>query len=318
MDSDNENILRHIMREEGYRERPYLDPGHGALNIGYAKSFKQLSPSQIQQVLAQPKGQRNAFALRFLTPEERAMRWDEPTARKQLWHDYGKAREGAQKWLMAEGFPVSNPRLLDQLGMLAYASKFNNFKKFASTRQALEAKDENQLSLLASRFGRTAVGADASVKRVLAARRNAERAYFLGERLPEAKGVKATGQDLTVPSPEVTGLERFKVASDVVPESVEDISASNAAILGERGTRQANELVWKMVGNKGDMPNDFDAVEWAGGVLSEEGPTFEDATSSGTSDWWKTQDTPDPMEYLGKFVTKDVTSKPLSAFTYRQ
>lgn len=263
------------MREEGYRERPYVDPNWQQVNIGYAKSFRFLTPAEKKAAFAIPNAAaRTKYIMGLLTPAERNMRISEPAARTELWKNYLDQRKRVTAWLQQEGFRVKNPRLLDQLAMLAYASKFDNFQKFASTRQALDSKDENKLSYLASRFGRTATGATPAVRRVLAARRDAERNYFLGNDLPAKKDVVIKPTDVAIPAvedPNVSGLARFKIASAQFPQDPEDVKMSNELVLGEEGRRKANELVWQMMlGHEGEPPENFDAREWAEGVMRGE------------------------------------------------
>lgn len=252
-----ENIMRHIMSEEEFRETPYLDPNGIQWDIGYARTFHYG---------------------KTLPEKYKNMRVSEPEERKLLWDNFKTQRRAAQSWLENNGVKPSG-RLLDQLGMMFYGSKGDVFRRTKMAQDAVEqAKlgDEEPLSIAAARFGRTAEGRPLAV---LAKRRDAERAFFKGEELPLRQiGRDAVIDGKTISSPDaprregrvtLKGLDLFRGKSRAMPsftinaQEMDDSAYEAEKIMGAEGVKRANEVTWNLLHPDEPMPEGFSANDWA-------------------------------------------------------
>jgi GH24 family phage-related lysozyme (muramidase) len=295
------NILRHIAGEEGFQARPYIDPNGIQANIGYGHTIHFFTQKELEGSRGKTRQARDKYLLSILPKEKAGLVWDKEKAQQEIWRNFQTHRAIAKEWLSDYGME-NDERLADQLGMLFYGSKGDNFRKGVSARHALEAKDANALSRVASMFGRTNEG---KPDPVLAKRRAAERAYYEGNPLPERASAKASIDPSLSPTAVTRGLARGNRAGKSaggtggggsvwdkfreeqssgwtndfareIPQSPEDWAATTEEIVGQEGKRRANEVVWKVLGKEGPMPEDFDASIWARTFAPDRDGIYED------------------------------------------
>jgi GH24 family phage-related lysozyme (muramidase) len=303
-----ENIIHHIMHEEGFRDRPYRDPNPHYVDIGYGHVIYRSDKPVKKDLSDVPVSVRNT-------------RWNKTQAIHELANIYQTHRNTAVNWLADNG--IEDGRLADQLGMLFYGATGQSFRDSYAANEAIEKGDTNALSLAASRWGRHA---DGQLLPVLVARRNAERMYYLGKELPVSKEEEETGtlpptsikqqQRAAAPTGGAPGdasqiynklasqsglrgssgynpmswgsprdpMELYRQINDQaksigpaldlgpaprIPMDPEDI-AQASSMLGAGGAQRANEVVWKIVGGKdAPMPDDFDAMNWVGELMQQ-------------------------------------------------
>jgi GH24 family phage-related lysozyme (muramidase) len=280
------NILRHIRKEEGMKLAPYADPNYQQANIGMGHTFYFFDDADIAAARKLPRAKKEAYLLSKLPEHLKKLRWTEEKAYEVLLNDYTVHRNRAKKWLNTHGMD-DDGRLVDQLGMLFYGSKAQYFMDSRSAKKAIEDKDYDALSQAASRFGRTADGVPLAA---LAARRNAERAFYLGNTLPEKKDAPIKMPDRPYPTEtkptdvwgkiramEKKRTERAPGTLTLSDDEIDDDSAMLELMAGTRAKRRADQLVWDMMLHPGQetpppMPEDFDSTRWASEIVAGRPP----------------------------------------------
>jgi GH24 family phage-related lysozyme (muramidase) len=277
-----DNIIQHLMGEEGYRSQPYPDPNFRQANIGYGHSFYFFTPQQLQAASKyKDKTSKWQFLLSQIPKDKLQTNWDKKKAMQQLVGDYTKHRNRAQAWLDSHDMG-DDEKLVDQLGLLFFGATGGKFMESYGAKKAIKDKDNDALSKAASLWGRHVNG---KLESYAVKRRVAERNYYLGKELPVRDSVaKEPIRGTVIPRPDKKSpdyLDMFRKPLGAVewPEDLsfdlftnpEEVSQYVNAEMGKEGTKRANEAAWKILhGDTKPMDEGFDAVQWA----ADYKPTF--------------------------------------------